>query len=85
MFQEGSYAGDAQITQLQPAEDRLLSYAVDLDLVADHQQPTFRQDTVSVTAKSGVLTVARKQQREHVYTFRNKSAEPKTVLVQQTE
>jgi hypothetical protein len=83
VFQAGNYAGDAQITHLQPKEDRLLSYAVDLDLVADHEQPKFRQDTVSVSAKSGVLVITRKQQREHVYTFRNKSDEAKTVLVQQ--
>jgi len=83
VFQAGIYAGDAQITHLQPKEDRLLSYAVDLDLVADHQEPKFRQDTVSVSAKSGVLVITRKQQRENVYTFRNKSDEAKTVLVEQ--
>ena len=83
VFQAGIYAGDAQITHLQPKEDQLLSYAVDLDLVADHKEPKFRQDTVSVSAKSGVLVITRKQQREHVYTFRNKSDEPKTVLVEQ--
>jgi hypothetical protein len=83
VFQDGAYAGDAQIEHLQPKEDRLLSYAVDLDLVADHQEPKFRQDTVSVSAKSGVLTITRKQQREHTYTFRNKSDAAKVVLVAQ--
>lgn len=83
VFQGGIYAGDAQITHLQPKEDRLLSYAVDLDLVASHEEPKFRQDTVSVSAKSGVLVITRKQMREHVYTFRNRSDEAKTVLVEQ--
>ncbi|HTE20395.1 MAG TPA: secretin and TonB N-terminal domain-containing protein, partial [Armatimonadota bacterium] len=83
VFRDGGYAGDAQITQLQPKEVRLLSYAVDLELVADHEAPQFRQETLSVTAKSGVLRVVRKQQREHRYTFRNKGEREKTVLVQQ--
>jgi hypothetical protein len=51
--------------------------------VADRKEPRFRQDTVSVSAKSGVLVVTRKHRREATYAFRNKSAEAKTVLVQQ--
>ena len=83
VFQGGIYAGDAQITNLQPKEDRLLSYAVDLDLVVGHETPKFHQETLSVAAKSGVLLITRKQQREQPYTFRNKAAAGKTVLVQQ--
>ena len=83
VFQGGSYAGDAQITNLQPGEERLLAYAVDLDLVTGQQNPKYRQDTLSVSAKSGVLTITRKQQQERTYTFRNKAAQPKVVLVEQ--
>src|SRR5207249_7407580 len=64
VFRNGIYAGDAEIGHLQPGDDRLLSYAVDLDLIAAHEEPKFRQDTVSVSAKSGVLVITRKQQRE---------------------
>ena len=82
VFQDGVYAGDAQINNVQPGEDRLLSYAVDLELVADVKEPKYRQDTLSISAKSGVLLITRKQQNEQVYTFRNKADESKTVLVQ---
>jgi len=85
VFRDGTYGGDAQITNLQPAEDRLLSYTVDLELVADHQEPKFRQETLDVAAKAGVLWVTRKQLREHTYTFRNKSEKAKVVLIQQAE
>jgi hypothetical protein len=83
VFQNDAYAGDAQISNLQPGEERLLSYAVDLELVADREEPKVRQDTLTISAKSGVLVITRKQQRDQVYTFRNKSKEAKTVLVQQ--
>jgi hypothetical protein len=83
VFQDGVYAGDAQIGHLGPGEERLISYAVDLDLVAGHQDPDPRQETLSITAKNGVLLISRRQQQERVYTFRNKSEQPKTVLVQQ--
>ncbi len=82
VYRDGIYAGDAQIGNTQPGDDRLLSYAVDLDLVIARETPKFRQDTLSISAKSGVLLISRKQQRETLYTFRNKSAEPKSVLVQ---
>lgn len=83
VFQNDAYAGDAQITNLQPGEERLISYAVDLELVADREEPKFNQNTVTISAKSGVMTIIRRQQREQVYTFRNKGKEAKTVLVQQ--
>lgn len=83
VFREGIYAGDAQFTNLQPNEERLISYAVDLDLVTDRKQPLFRRETVSFSARSGVLTIRHREFREITYTLRNKSAEDKTVLVQQ--
>ncbi|MDQ3814714.1 MAG: DUF4139 domain-containing protein [Armatimonadota bacterium] len=82
VFQDGVYAGDAQINNVQPGEDRLISYAVDLQLVADVKEPKSRQNTLSISAKSGVLIITRKQQNEQVYTFRNKADQPKTVLLQ---
>jgi hypothetical protein len=84
VFSDGAYAGDAQITNLQPNEDRLLSYSVDLDLVADHKPAQARQQTLDVVAKAGVLWITRKLQQEQVYTLRNKSAKAKVVLVQQS-
>lgn len=83
VFRDGIYAGDAQIGNLQPGEERLLSYAVDLDLVTGHEAPKFRQETVTVTAKNGILQLTRKQQRENVYTFRNQGKAAKRVVVQQ--
>jgi hypothetical protein len=85
VYQDGGYAGDAQISYLQPGEERLLSYAVDLDVVADLELPRYATNTTSVSARDGVLTVTRKQREERLYRFRNKSAEPRTLIVQQSK
>ena len=84
IFDGGIYAGDAQINNVGPGEDRLISYAVDLALVVKREQPVFRRETISIVARSGVLTITHKQFRDLIYTFHNKSDEPKTVYVQQS-
>ncbi len=83
VFRDGTYAGDAQIAYLGPGEERLISYAVDLDLVAERRPEASRLETLSVTARSGVLHVTRKHQSVRTYTFRNKTDGEKLVLVQQ--
>lgn len=83
VFQDGVYAGDAQIGNVGPKEDRLLSYAVDLELVPALREPTQSAETLSFAIKSGVLTTNRKLGRTLTYTFRNKAVTAKKVLVQQ--
>ena len=82
VFQDGIYAGDAQINNVQPGEDRLISYAVDLQLVADAKQPSVHQETISISLRSGVLYLTRRLRNEQTFTFRNKADDAKTVLVQ---
>ena len=82
VLQDGGYAGDAQIGHIQPNDSRLLTYAVDLDLTPDVKEPRFQQQTVSYVAKSGLLILTRKLRQEFEYSFRNKSAQAKDILVQ---
>jgi hypothetical protein len=82
IYQDGLYAGDAQITNIAPGDSRLISYALDLDLVTGRKSPTFAQDTTGLVAKNGVLTISRRQRKTDVFTFRNKAAQSKTVLLQ---
>lgn len=84
VFRDGTYAGDGQINNVQPDETRLISYAVDLDLVVDRKGPNYDQQTVSLSEKNGVLVISRKQRNARLYTFRNKSDRAKSVIVQQT-
>jgi hypothetical protein len=81
VFQDGVYAGDAQITNLQPAEERLISYAVDLDLAVSTDGSTHNHEMVSISVKGGVLHVKHQQSIENIYTFRNKLGERKRLLL----
>lgn len=82
VFQEGVYAGDAQIGTLGPGDERLISYAVDGELVPA-VTGSERSQTTNIVAKAGVLSVTRRLSRLVTYTFRNKGESTKKVLVQQ--
>ncbi len=82
VFDAGSYAGDAQIEDLPPGTERLLSYAVDLDTeVAQvtHGKPS---ELVSMKINRGVLQISNKLSREVVYTVKNSGRKEKKVLVE---
>ena len=83
VFQDDVYAGDAQVLDIGPGDERLISYAVDLETVASKTQPTFDSQLLSLSIKKGVLIATSKQQRTITYTLRNKSERAKTVLIQQ--
>ncbi len=83
VFQDDVYAGDAQILDLGPGDERLISYAVDLETVASKTQPTFDSQLLSLSIKKGVLIATSNQERTIIYTLRNKSERAKTVLIQQ--
>ncbi len=83
VFDDGIYAGDAQISDMAPDEDRLISYAVDPDLVIAREGQNNFQTVVAASVRAGVLQLQKKYRLETNYTFRNKSKTEKTVWVQQ--
>jgi len=83
VFQNGIYAGDAQINTLGRGEHRFVSYAVDLDLAIAREVPVYRRTLTKVRLNSGVLYLTRREQRDITYSFRNKSRAGKTILVVQ--
>ena len=85
VFDRGVYAGDGQIENLQPDEERLISYALDLAVEGKYETKSQPQQFLTVRADSGVLHVTRKQRIEHLYTFRNKDDEPRVVLIEQPQ
>jgi hypothetical protein len=82
VFDGGIYAGDALIEDVAPDDERLLTYAVDLDVEVEQQQKGGAQEILSVRISRGVMIVTRKNHRETLYTAKNAAGEKKALLVE---
>ena len=81
VFEAGSYAGDAQIDNLNPGDKRLLSYAIDLKVTVDASESSSRKVT-SVTIVRGILRISRRHTYSKTYTIKNKDSKKRTVLIE---
>jgi hypothetical protein len=82
VFDDGAYAGDARIEDLQPATERLISYALDLDTEVAPEAKGHLEQLVSVKIVKGTLFTQRKLTREQKYTVKNSGDKAKNVLVE---
>jgi hypothetical protein len=80
---EGStYAGDARIQDVQPNDERLLAYAIDLGTEVIPQTGDGKNDVTKVSAKKGIVHVTRRQREVQVYKVSNKSDSERTLLIE---
>jgi hypothetical protein len=77
-----SYAGDAQIDNLPPGQERLLSYGVDLQMLVDAKDNTNDSQLMTGKIVKGVLTLTRKNVRSQDYVAENKSDHDKVLIVE---
>ena len=82
VFDAGSYAGEARIDNLLPGEERLISYALDLEVTVDSSKTTSTTTLLGVRLSSGVLIARRKNTRTRTYAIRNKGKKDKVILVE---
>jgi hypothetical protein len=82
VFEGKSYAGDARVSDLQPKETRLVSYAVDLGTEVLAESPKPVEDLVSIKVYKGVLHATRKLRHTRSYTVKNRSEHDRLVLVE---
>jgi hypothetical protein len=82
VFEGGTYAGDARFLDLQPDEERLLTYAIDLgtEVEAKSKNPPSRITKVSV--KKGILYSTTRQREERTYHAVNRGQSDRTLLVE---
>jgi hypothetical protein len=82
VFDGNTYAGDARILDLQPNDERLLTYAVDLgtEVEAKSKNPPSRLTAVRV--RKGILYSTTKQREEKTYHAVNRSQDDKTLLIE---
>ena len=82
IFEASSYAGDARILDLEPKEERLISYAIDLgtevDPVAKHEPDRL----LSVKIDKGILIATNKMRDSKTYNIKNRSDQDRTLLIE---
>jgi hypothetical protein len=82
VFDDGAYAGDAQIQDLQPGTERLISYALDLDTEVAPSTKQAPAQLVSVQISKGTLLVNHKQSRTKSYLAKNSGDKAKKLLIE---
>ena len=83
VFDDGAYAGDARIENLQPGTEHLVSYALDLDVEVAAESKGKPEQLVAVRIVKGTLRTSRKLSREHLYTVKNSGEGDKQILLEQ--
>ncbi len=82
VFDNESYAGDARIMDLQPNEERLLSYAVDLGTEVEAVSPHGTETLTAVKVIKGIIHTTNRVRESKVYTVKNRSQQDRVVLVE---
>ena len=82
VFDDGIYAGDAKLADLPPGAERLVSYAMDLDVEV---APTSRgkpEELLSARLVKGTLFTTRKFARTHSFEVKNSGDESRSLLIE---
>jgi hypothetical protein len=82
VFEGNNYAGDARILDLQPKEERLISYAVDLGTEIN---PVYANDNghyVTIKAVKGIVETTNKIRETKTYTIKNRNDTERVVLIE---
>jgi hypothetical protein len=82
VFEGSVYAGDTRVLDVQPNEERLVSYAIDLGTEVDPQNGPGTQRITSVKAVRGIVTTNTKLVEEKKYRIINRSQTDRTLLIE---
>lgn len=82
IYEGQNYAGDARMQDLQPGEERLVSYAIDLGTEISPAPGQANGRVAFVKAVKGVLQMTTKQVESRVYTAKNRSEQERTLLIE---
>jgi hypothetical protein len=82
VFEGSTYAGDARVLDLQPEEERLISYAVDLGTEVNPVPSTDSGKILSVKAVKGIIHTTTKNRQIKTYQIKNRNDSERTVLIE---
>lgn len=81
VFEGTSYAGDARLDHVPAGGERLLSFAVDLDVSVQPRPDVPSSQVVAGRVERGVLHVQHRLQQQAVYAVRNESDTPRQLII----
>ena len=82
VFEGSNYAGDARILDLQPNEERLISYAIDLGTEVNPVPSPDNGRITSVKAVKGIIYTTTKIRETKTYTIKNRNDVERIVLIE---
>ena len=82
VFEGSTYAGDTRVLDVQPNEERLLSYAIDLGTEVDPKAGAGKQKITSIKAVKGIVTTTTKVTEETTYKAINRSQTDRALLIE---
>ncbi len=82
VFEGNSYAGDARVMDLQPGEERLLSYAIDLGTEVEPAAKPLTDEIKTVKIVKGLIHATHKYRQIKTYNVKNRSEHERTVLIE---
>ncbi|HYV36779.1 MAG TPA: DUF4139 domain-containing protein [Gemmataceae bacterium] len=82
VFEGSNYCGDAQLPDIQPNEERLVSYALDLGTEVEAIAGDQNDQAVSVRLHNGLLTMTKNWRETKTYTIKNRSPHDRVVIVE---
>lgn len=82
VIEAGSYAGDAQIDDVPPGQQRLLSYGIDLKVLVEQGDQSQKQTVQTAVLNKGILQVTWKDVNAIEYLISNRGENEKTLVVE---
>jgi dynactin complex subunit len=82
VFEGSSYAGDARVLDIQPKDERLISYAIDLGTEVEPVAKKQPDRLTKVKVNKGILYRTDKVREEKTYNVKNRSEHDRTVLIE---
>ena len=82
VFEGSVYAGDTRVLDLQPDEERLVSYAIDLGTEVATKPGKNTSRITSVKALKGIVTTHTVEREERIYDVSNRSTTDRTLLIE---
>jgi hypothetical protein len=82
VYEGGSYAGDARLMDLQPNEERLLSYAMDLGMEVKSEAKQKADDLVAIKIVKGLIHATYKSRMTRTYLVKNRNDRDRTLIIE---